>query len=54
MRGVSFSGNASKAICLDVAAHAENPGKAVYNADVFGRVYDVNGESLLDDVRVAA
>ena len=35
--------------CLEVSATASNPGQqALRNADVFGRVYDVNGEPAID------
>ena len=35
--------------CLEVSATANNPGQqALRNADVFGRVYDVNGEPAID------
>ncbi|GBF95778.1 hypothetical protein Rsub_08214 [Raphidocelis subcapitata] len=48
--GVSFSGAGSKAACLDIAASASNPdAKTLYNADVFGRIYDRNGEAMSDD-----
>jgi hypothetical protein len=47
--GVTFSGASSKAACLQVSATATNPGKKpLYNADVFGRVYDANGEAAID------
>ncbi|KAF8067213.1 hypothetical protein HT031_002260 [Scenedesmus sp. PABB004] len=55
--GVTFSGASSKAACLAVSANAINPsGKTLYNADVYGRAYDVNGEALIDDtenIRIA-
>eukprot|EP00879_Flechtneria_rotunda_P011762 GHRR01012285.1.p1 GENE.GHRR01012285.1~~GHRR01012285.1.p1 ORF type:complete len:226 (+),score=78.70 GHRR01012285.1:89-766(+) len=55
--GVTFSGASQKAACLDVTALASNPSsKPLYNADVFGRVYDVNGEAAIDDtenIRIA-
>ena len=42
------------AVCLKVSATANNPTKKpVYNADVFGRVYDANGEACIDDVSEA-
>lgn len=51
--GVTFSGQSQAAACLDVSAQAVNPsGKPLYNADVFGRVYDANGEAAIDDVSV--
>jgi hypothetical protein len=50
--GVTFSGASQAAACLDVSAQALNPsGKPLYNADVFGRVYDANGGAAIDDVR---
>jgi len=55
--GVTFSGAAQKAACLSVSALASNPSnKPLYNADVFGRIYDVNGEAAIDDtenIRIA-
>ncbi|KAI8466867.1 MAG: hypothetical protein J3K34DRAFT_524192 [Monoraphidium minutum] len=55
--GVTFSGASSKAACLDVAATATNPDKkTLLNADVFGRIYDANGEAMIDDsenIRIA-
>lgn len=49
--GVTFSGGSQKAACLDITAAANNPTKKpLYNADVFGRVYDTNGEAAIDDV----
>jgi hypothetical protein len=49
--GVTFSGGSQKAACLDITAAATNPTKKpLYNADVFGRVYDTNGEAAIDDV----
>lgn len=57
VRGVTFSGSSSSAACLDIVASANNPSdKPVYNADVFGRVYDANGDALIDDtenIRIA-
>eukprot|EP00882_Tetradesmus_deserticola_P005319 GHRQ01005598.1.p1 GENE.GHRQ01005598.1~~GHRQ01005598.1.p1 ORF type:complete len:237 (+),score=65.74 GHRQ01005598.1:45-755(+) len=55
--GVTFSGGSQKAACLDITAAATNPTKKpLYNADVFGRVYDKNGEAAIDDtenIRIA-
>ncbi|WIA32910.1 hypothetical protein OEZ86_006081 [Tetradesmus obliquus] len=55
--GVTFSGGSQKAACLDITAAANNPTKKpLYNADVFGRVYDTNGEAAIDDtenIRIA-
>jgi hypothetical protein len=49
--GVTFSGGSQKAACLNIEAAATNPTKKpLYNADVFGRVYDRNGEAAIDDV----
>lgn len=48
--GVTFSGSGSKAACLDVSAQATNPDKKpLFNADVFGRIYDANQEAMIDD-----
>jgi hypothetical protein len=44
------AGQTSKAACLDIQATATNPSnKPLYNADVFGRVYDALGEAAIDD-----
>ncbi|KIY95713.1 hypothetical protein MNEG_12250 [Monoraphidium neglectum] len=55
--GVTFSGARSKAACLDVGAQATNPeSKPLFNADVFGRIYDANQEAMIDDnesIRIA-
>lgn len=49
--GVTYSGATAKAACLDITAKAVNPtSKPLYNADVFGRVYDAYGEAAIDDV----
>ena len=49
--GITFSGSTQAAACLDISAQAQNAsGKPLYNADVFGRVYDANGEAAIDDV----
>ena len=51
--GVTFSGASTKAACLSVTAQAVNPEKKpLFNADVFGRVYDANGEPMTDDSEV--
>jgi hypothetical protein len=47
--GVSFSGSTTAAACLRVNAQAVNPSKkTLFSADVFGRLYDSTGESMLD------
>lgn len=43
-------GNASPANCFIVTGKAENKsGKPVVNADIFGRIYDANGNSILQN-----
>ncbi|APB33213.1 hypothetical protein GlitD10_0895 [Gloeomargarita lithophora Alchichica-D10] len=45
---VTSGGNTLPARCYWVTGQAENPtNKTVYDADVFGRVYDANGEPAL-------
>jgi hypothetical protein len=52
--GVTFGGETSKPACLSITATATNPsGKLLYDADVFGRLYDANGEAALDQVGAA-
>lgn len=47
--GVSFSGASTAAACISVKSTATNPSKKpLYSADVFGRLYDATGESMLD------
>jgi hypothetical protein len=47
--GVSFSGASTAAACIEVKSTATNPSKRMlYSADVFGRLYDATGESMLD------
>jgi hypothetical protein len=49
--GITFSGSTSKPVCLQITATASNPSKKpLYDADVFGRVYDANGDAALDQV----
>eukprot|EP00850_Spirogloea_muscicola_P011723 SM000073S21499 [mRNA] locus=s73:575145:577191:- [translate_table: standard] len=44
-------GNSLNATCFRITGDAFNPAsQPVYNADVFGRVYDVQGEPALDAV----
>ncbi len=52
MTGITFSGATSKPVCLQITATATSPSKKpLYDADVFGRVYDANGDAALDQVR---
>lgn len=47
---VSPGGNASPANCFLVTGLAENTsGKMVVNADIFGRIYDANGNSIMEN-----
>jgi hypothetical protein len=49
--GMVTPGGASRAAnCFLIKGTAENPsGKAVYDADVFGRVYDANGNPVMQN-----
>ncbi|MBD1924537.1 hypothetical protein H6F77_26230 [Microcoleus sp. FACHB-831] len=47
---VTSSGSASAASCFIVTGVAENTSnKPVYNADIFGRIYDANGDSVMQN-----
>lgn len=47
---VTSGGNSSPATCYLVTGKAKNmSGKTVYDADVFGRIYDANGEPVLQN-----
>jgi hypothetical protein len=47
---VAPSGNAGAANCFLVTGKAENKsGKPVVNADIFGRIYDANNNSILEN-----
>jgi hypothetical protein len=47
---VTSGGSSSPANCFLVTGKANNPsGKTVYDADVFGRIYDANGEPALQN-----
>ena len=47
---VTSGGTAFPATCYMVTGKAKNPSaKTVYDADVFGRIYDANGEPILQN-----
>lgn len=47
---VTSGGNSLPASCYLITGKAKNTsGKSVYDADVFGRVYDANGEPVLQN-----
>jgi hypothetical protein len=47
---VTSGGSSDPANCFMVTGKAKNPsGKIVYDADVFGRIYDANGEPALQN-----
>lgn len=49
-QGAVTSGTTSAAHCFIVTGKAENnSGKAVYDADVFGRIYDANNDSVMQN-----
>lgn len=49
-RGNVTSGGSSAATCFMVTGKAKNPsGKMVYDADVYGRILDANGEPALQN-----
>ena len=49
-RGLVTSGNTSSANCFLVTGKAENKsGKPVYDADVFGRIYDANHNPVMQN-----
>lgn len=48
--GTVSSGTARAANCFLVVGKAENTtGKPVVNADIFGRIYDANGDSVMQN-----
>jgi hypothetical protein len=48
--GTVSSGTAEAANCFLVVGKAENTtGKPVVNADIFGRIYDANGDSVMQN-----
>lgn len=48
--GVVTTRNSQPAKCFMVTATAQNDsGKSVYDADVFGRIYDANGDSVFEN-----
>jgi hypothetical protein len=49
-KGTVTSGNATAANCFIVTGKAENKsGKPVINADIFGRIYDANDNSIMEN-----
>lgn len=49
-QGAVASGSVMRANCFIVSGKAENKsGKYVYNADVFGRIYDANNNSVMQN-----
>jgi len=50
MQGLFTSGSALEANCFLVKGKAENKsGKPVYNADIYGRIYDANENPILQN-----
>jgi hypothetical protein len=48
--GIVSSRNSQAAKCFLISATAENSsGKTVYDADVFGRIYDANGDNVFEN-----
>jgi hypothetical protein len=48
--GIVSSRNSQAAKCFLITATAENTsGKTVYDADVFGRIYDANGDTVFEN-----
>jgi hypothetical protein len=48
--GTVSSGDSSAANCFLIVGKAENPsGKMVVNADIFGRIYDAQGNSVMEN-----
>jgi hypothetical protein len=48
--GTVLSGSAMPASCFIVTGKTQNPsGKPVVNADIFGRIYDANGDSVMQN-----
>lgn len=49
-QGAVTSGTTMTANCFIVTGKAENTsGKPVYNADIFGRIYDANNDSVMQN-----
>lgn len=49
-QGAVTSGTTMSANCFIVTGKAENTsGKPVYNADIFGRIYDANNDSVMQN-----
>ena len=49
-QGAVTSGTTRTANCFIVTGKAENnSGKPVYNADIFGRIYDANNDSVMQN-----
>lgn len=47
---VTSGGTSSRANCFIVTGKAENSsGKPVYDADIFGRIYDANNDSVMQN-----
>jgi len=47
---VTSDGSGAAANCFLITGKADNPsGKPVYNADIFGRVYDANGNPVMQN-----
>ncbi len=48
--GGLLSGSSNAASCFLITGTAKNPsGKTIYDADVFGRIYDANGNPVLQN-----
>ena len=49
-QGGLLSGSSRNATCFLVTGQAKNPsGKTIYDADVYGRIYDANGNPVLQN-----
>jgi hypothetical protein len=49
-KGAVTSGTTMSANCFIVSGKAENPtNKTVYDADIFGRIYDANNDSVMQN-----
>ncbi len=47
---ITSGGTSMRANCFIVTGKAKNTsGKPIYNADIFGRIYDANGNSVLEN-----
>lgn len=48
--GAVVSGSSQEANCFLVTGKAENPtNKPIYNADIFGRIYDANNNPVMQN-----